>query len=395
MRNFLLASTVALYAAGLGGAAGQSSSDGKNRWMMVSIASGFEADQIRIIPSKMRFIPSEKMSIILSKNECCWSRNLLESIVLGRDKDNRKDNKKNNKNELFVNFDDGSQECEFDIHVTGSRGTDRYDWFLTNMDVCDACKEGKFITKDKEDICKQGEPTIVLQPPPERQTGKVVNVLNKSRLTALQAFAIPSRKECCWSGDLFGPSVVRPGDKSGDIKLLPRPTIKLPLDIPSIRKLQHSEDKSFEYKIEKAYGIKLDEASTEPCLFDIRVVAAAEPREWNFYNIDVCHPQGQRDAAELITLTLKVRGFRVKNESKKAARHVYATRSGTAIKSKDLLDGKIILPEKAADVDVLEDDRAEKCMFDIEVHSAEEPLGQWQFKDVDVCGKETPTVTLN
>lgn len=78
--------------------------DGKKREMTVRNDTNFKVELIRTIPAG---------------KDCCWSRNLLESRIRGKQR-------------RVVDFDDGSGECEVDIHVTGQGR----EWNLDRVDVC-------------------------------------------------------------------------------------------------------------------------------------------------------------------------------------------------------------------------------------------------------------------
>jgi hypothetical protein len=166
MRTYLLAAmaAVALLAAGVTGALGQLSVDGKNRWMTVKNASELTAHNIYVIPST---------------SDCCWSRDLLPRTV-----------KIEPKYSLSVNFDDGNETCTFDIRVTNTRGTE---WNF-----------------DRINVCVYSDITLKTAAAQSSNDGKSrwMTVKNDSNLVAYNIYVIPSRSDCCWSHDVLGKGVI-------------------------------------------------------------------------------------------------------------------------------------------------------------------------------------------
>lgn len=187
MRNFLLAAmaAAALFGAGVAGALGQTSDDGRNRWMKITNDSALIAYQVYIIPST---------------KDCCWSRDLLENEVIHAKAiaPAKAITPAERRSSLFVNFDDGFGSCLFDVRITNQYPG--WDWNFYSINVC-AGKGARQITlkgalpeKSKDD------------------KDRWVTVDNQSQHTAYRLFSIPSdEKECCWSYDLLGAHVIRKG----------------------------------------------------------------------------------------------------------------------------------------------------------------------------------------
>jgi hypothetical protein len=213
MRNFLLAVLLAAIAVSGGGAGAQDSDDRYDRWVTVENNYQNLAYRIYIIPSK---------------RDCCWSRDLLEDIVIygphrGRDFPNLQK----------INFDDGSGDCVFNIRVTTSeRG---WEWVFKEVDVCTLSKNaGKIVLNDV---------------PRRRDETRWININNASRLTAVNVYAIPKDADCCWSRNLLGNDVIR----------------KL-----SERKVPFADGKIM-------------------CKYDIRITSSKKDIDWNLDGVDVCN----------------------------------------------------------------------------------------------------------
>jgi hypothetical protein len=211
MRNGLLAAVAAaaLCAAGVGGAFGQSSNDGQNRWMTVRNASQLTAYQIYVIPSKQ---------------DCCWSRDLLEDQTIPPTG--------NPRSSLNVNFDNGRGACLVDVRITTDAIFQGWDWYFDSVDVCSPPGGKRVITLEGKFPKKNG----------------VITIDNRSQYTAYQIYMMPSDRDCCWSPDLLGFGVI--------------PT-------------------------NSSLPVRFDDGNNG-CVFDIRVTTHAQGKDWYLDKVNVC-----------------------------------------------------------------------------------------------------------
>ena len=301
MRNFLLAALAAFafYGSGLGGAVGQSSDDGEDRWVTVKNESSFTTVRIFIIPSG---------------RTCCWSHDLLEDIVVPHRLESGPSKKPNRDpvNHQKINFDDGSRSCVFNIRVTAARPfrtteLPGWEWVFKEVNVCRVSE----ITLEGDDV------------PSNDGMERTITIKNESRLAAHNVYAIPYGKDCCWSRDLLG----------GD----------------AIPKLS-------EYKVNFDDGKKT-------CVYDIRITSSKKAIDWYLDRVDVCNvpddrkitlrTRGSDGTRRLVTL---------KNESRLDAISAFVIPVGeSCCWSNDLLGDRFIPRGKSLLVEF--DDESGNCIY--------------------------------
>lgn len=337
MRDYLFAATavVALCALGVGGALAQYSTDSKYRWMKVKNESPFTALQIYIVPSKYR-----------RERDCCWSRDLLEvEVIPPKSKNSGKASEKTQKNELYVNFDDGSGECEFDVRVTTQYHG--WDWYFSGIDVCEKEKDNERV------ITLKGKRVITLDeiPDPTKIPDPKVKIRNASSgLIAYSVYIIRKGEDCCWSPDLLGKRLL----------IWEGTSLVVPFD-------------------DGRRECKKDEIRE----YDIRITSHKEGIDWYFDGVDVCDA---RNAKEGITLRGEKKDAKnrllVKNESKFEAVNAYIVREGK--RSADLLKAHTIRAREHLEVDFYDVDFA-GCTFDVEITREDRGPAEWRFAGVNVC----------
>lgn len=327
MRNLLLAATAAivLCGAGMGGALAQHSDDGKFRWMKVKNESPFTAYQIYIVPSQ---------------RPCCWSRDLLEVLEISpKRKESGKPSGRTSTSDLYVNFDDGSGNCVFDILIT-TREYIGWDWFRTGVNVCDRKGQEGVITLKGERVITLNEIPDATKVP--RPSVKIRNA--SSALIANNVYMIKKDKDCCWSPDLLGDRFIWRGGHS----------LVVPFDDGSGR--------CKDGEIRK---------------YDIRVTSDKKGIDWYFDGVDVCK-------VEDITLRGEKKDAKnrlmVKNDTDFEAFSAHIVRDGK--KSDDLLKEHVIRAKEHLEVDFY--DGRDGCIFDVVITRRDRGRG-WDFKDFNVC----------
>jgi hypothetical protein len=276
--------------------------------------------------------------ILPSKSKCCWSRDLLEGIIIpARPKE--KPPRPKDKSERIVHFDDGSGACRFHIRITTRYPS--WEWLFYNIEVCEdfvgksrsaidepSHRNNRKITLDGELPISKGDRRKVDRS--EKNRWMVID--NRSKLAVQQIFIIPSdEKDCCWSHDL------------------------LPID----KKVNT-----------KRHLVNLDDGSGK-CTFDIRITSDKEYTHWYLENVDVCRYSVLRlkDPVKSRKDPDKRRKVTIINETGIDAATVRAKPMGRdCCWSRDLLGEAIIQGGKSLVVDF--DDDAGTCEFDYRIRGS-------------------------
>jgi hypothetical protein len=333
---FLL-SFVVLSAAQFGSSDAQLSTDKLSRWIKVTNNSGIEALQIYILPSDLK---------------CCWSGNLLENRTLPP-KGKALTAARNN--HLNVNFDDGNDQCTYDIRITNKYRA--WDWLLPEMDVCSHNRA------NAKEIILEGEVPISKDTLDRR-----MYLINESSYPSDHVFIVPSP-----------PGSSDPAE-SRKQQARPHQARNWSPDLLGFQILKGSEPRILDF-----------DDGTGACEFDIRVLSADYRTVWNFYRIDVCFQ---------ISITLKdprppslghsqFRQMRVANRAAFVAHSIYMISSSQdCCWSKDLLGASMLSTGAAT---TIEFETLGECLFDVKVTRADKGR-DWRLEKLDVCSVDQLTI---